>query len=118
MSEHVFWLAAAAIKPGQLDNLRALMTEMVESTQQEVGTLSYEWVTDVDGTVLHVFERYADSAAVMVHMGTFSQKYAKRFMSAVDVTGFNVYGNPNDEVRQLLSGFGAVFFVPFGGFTR
>jgi hypothetical protein len=39
-SRQVSWLLALAVKPGELDNFRALMKEMVESTRAESGTLS------------------------------------------------------------------------------
>jgi hypothetical protein len=29
-----------------------------------------------------------------------------------------VYGTPNNKVKKALSGFGAVFMEPIGGFAR
>jgi quinol monooxygenase YgiN len=47
------------------------MNDMVESTKAEPGALNYEWFISEDGTSCHIYERYADSAAAMVHMGHF-----------------------------------------------
>ncbi len=41
MGNQVAWLVELAVKPGELDNFRALMLEMVESTRGEPGALSY-----------------------------------------------------------------------------
>ena len=42
MSDQISWHVQLAVKPGQLDNFRALTTEMVESTRQVAGVLNYE----------------------------------------------------------------------------
>ena len=119
MSDNVHWLLELAIKEGQLDAFKALMQEMVEATQtNEPDTLNYEWFISEDGKTCHLYERYADSAATMTHLGSFGQKFAERFLAAVEPTRFVVYGNPNDEVRQALSGFGAVHMEQIGGFVR
>lgn len=118
MSENVSWLLELAVKPGELDTFRALMHEMVESTQAEPGTLSYEWSISDAGDVCHLYERYADPAATLAHMGSFGANFAGRFLAAATPTRLTVYGAPSDEVKKGLSGFGPVFMAPFGGFAR
>jgi Methane/Phenol/Toluene Hydroxylase len=39
-------------------------------------------------------------------------------MAAADTTRLSVYGAPNDEVKVILNGFGAVYFGLIEGFTR
>jgi quinol monooxygenase YgiN len=119
MSDNVYWVLELTIKPGELDNFRALMKEMVEGTQSnEPNTLNYEWTISEDSQYCHIYERYADSAATMRHLRTFGEKFAERFMAALEPTRFTVYGNPNDEVKEALSGFGAVYMSQIGGFAR
>src|SRR4051794_37471626 len=80
MNDHVFWILEADIKAGQLDKLKALMREMVEGTQRdEPRALNYEWFIADDGKLLHLYERYSDPDAVMVHRGNFAQKCRERF---------------------------------------
>jgi quinol monooxygenase YgiN len=94
------------------------MKEMVEATQaNEPHTLNYEWTITEDSQSCHIYERYADSAATMTHLGAFGEKYAERFMASVEPMRIH-YGTPNNEVKKALSGFGAVFMAPFGGFAR
>jgi predicted house-cleaning NTP pyrophosphatase (Maf/HAM1 superfamily) len=66
----------------------------------------------------HIYERYADSGATMTHLGAFGEKFAERFMANVEVKRFVVYGNPNCEVKEALSGFGAVFMPTTVRFAR
>jgi quinol monooxygenase YgiN len=118
MDEEVSWLLEVNVKPGELENFRSLMKEMVASTQGESGTLAYQWFISGDDSVVHVYERYATSAAVMTHLQSFGSKFAERFLAAVDPTKFTIYGTPNDDVKAGLSVFGPTYLGPFGGFVR
>lgn len=119
MNENVYWIVELAVEDGELDNFRSLMKEMVDATRaNEPGTLNYEWSISEDSKTIHIYERYADSAAAVTHMNTFGKKFAERFLAAVDQTRFAVYGNPNNEAKTVLTGVGAVFMTPFGGFSR
>ena len=114
----VSWNLRLAVREGRLEEFRALMNEMVESTKGEPGAQGYEWFVSADGGTVHIHERYADSNAVLAHLGTFGAKFAERFLGCVDPTGLAVYGEPSDEARAVLDGFGAQYLGPFGGFNR
>lgn len=119
MSDHVSWNLQCAVREGQLETLRPLMAEMVASTKaNEPGTLIYEWFLSADGTTCHLYERYADSAAAMVHIGTFASQWADRMLACVEPTALWVWGEPSAEVRGALDGFGAAYLGTFGGFHR
>lgn len=119
MSDSVSWLLELAIKDGQLDNFKSLMKEMVDATQSnEPGTLNYEWFIDADGKNGQIYERYADSAATMTHLGAFGEKFAERFMAVLEPTRLLVYGDPSDEVKTALVPFGPVYMEQIGGFIR
>jgi len=118
MDGHVSWLLEVAVKPGQLEELRALLVEMVESTQAEPGAVIYEWSISEDGDTAHSYERYADSSAVLTHLAGFGEKFAQRLLGAVDVTRFVVYGTPDDQAREALGGFGPMYMPAFSGFAR
>jgi hypothetical protein len=94
------------------------MEEMVEGTSTEPPTLNYEWYIGEDDGVVHIFEKYADSDAMIAHVNGFLEKWAGRFLACVDVTRFTVYGNPSAAARELLAGFGPTYLGPWGGFAR
>jgi quinol monooxygenase YgiN len=119
VNDNVFWILEANIKAGQLDELKTLMHEMVAGTQRdEPGALNYEWFIANDGSVLHLYERYADSAAVMAHARNFAQKYAQRFSTYLTITKMTMYGNPSAEVRAYFSTRGAIYLSFSDGFAR
>ncbi len=118
MQGQVSWVLEANVKPGELDTFRALMEEMVEGTSAEPQTLSYEWYLSDDQSTVHLYEKYADSDAMIAHVSGFVEKWAGRFMGCLDVTRFTVYGDPSAAARELLDGFGPTYLGPWGGFAR
>jgi quinol monooxygenase YgiN len=114
MNDQISWHVQLAVKPGQLDNFRALTTEMVESTMQEAGVLNYERFISADGNFVHVYERYTNSPTAVAHLQRFTNNFRNRFMMMVERTHFIVFGNPSDELRGLLDQFGATYLTPFG----
>lgn len=118
MANEISWVLEVAVKAGALDGFKVLMKEMVKSTLDEPGTLTYEWFITGDGKAVHVYERYSDSAATLIHLGHFSEQFAARFLAAVDPTRLTVYGSPNDAVKSGLAAFNPTYLAPFGGFAR
>ncbi len=119
MSDAVSWVLELSVKDGQLDAFKALAQEMSAATQaDEPGAAIYEWFIDGDGKTIHIYERYTDSAATMVHLGNFGAKFAERFLACVDPSRLMVYGDPSDEVRGGLAGLGAAHMTQFAGFAR
>ena len=119
MADHIHWILEMAIKDGELENFQTLKAEMIEATQSnEPDTLMYEWYVSDDEKQCHIYERYVDSAAVMVHLGNFGAKFADRFLAALTPQKLTVYGDASDEVRGALAGLGAVHMHENGGFAR
>ncbi|MCH8158608.1 MAG: antibiotic biosynthesis monooxygenase [Proteobacteria bacterium] len=118
MSTIVSWNLRVSIRDGHFDEFKALMKEMVDSTRKESGTLAYEWFLSEDSKSCHIYERYSDSDAVMIHLGSFGSNFADRFLECVEPKSMMVYGEPTDAVRTALEGFGAEFLSTFGGFSH
>ncbi len=114
----ISWNLQMSVRDDRLNEARDLMNEMVVATQQEPGTQNYEWFLSGDDKTCHINERYADSEAVMVHLGNFGSKFADRFLACFEPTSLSVYGDPSAEARAALDGFGAVYLGWLGGFNR
>ena len=111
--DDIHWIVTAEI--AQPEEFDALVADMVASTEGEEGTIAYEWLRS--GDTLHIYERYADSEAAMVHLGNFGA-FADRFTTVLSVTGLHVYGPASDALREAAAGFGAVHYDKVGGFFR
>ena len=115
---NVYWLLELEIQAGKSDEFEKLMSEMVANTQaNEPGALNYEWSTNAEGTVCHIYERYADSAAVMTHMQGFGP-FAARFFEVFRPLRFSVYGSPSSEVKEALAALSPAYFNHAAGFAR
>jgi quinol monooxygenase YgiN len=117
MGGEISWHVVLRIKPGQLDNFRTLTGEMVAVTRRERGILSYQRFVSDDGTIIHVYERYADSAAAVAHLGAFMKRFAARFSAMVERKAFTVFGHPSAELKAVLNRFNATYLKPFGDFA-
>jgi quinol monooxygenase YgiN len=114
MAPEVSWWVELAIKPGRLGAFEQLTGEMVRSTRDETGVLSYQrFVTD-DGRFVHVYERYADSATASAHLRAFAANFGERYAALVERRRFTVFGDPSDELRRLLDRYGPTYLKPFG----
>ena len=119
MSKNVHWIIEAAVKEGKLEDLKSLITEMVEATKaNEPGAINYNWNFNDDESYLYLYERYADSEAALVHMGNFVKNFAGRFMGCLDIKKFVAFGDVNDQMRKALGGAGARVMTDHAGFDR
>jgi quinol monooxygenase YgiN len=119
MSGQVSWILELQIRQGRENDLRNLAAEMVEATKtNEPGTLDYEWSISADGKRCHIFERYADSAALLAHAATFGERFAGRFMAILTPVRFVVYGSPTADARDAIADLQPVYMQPVGGFSR
>ena len=117
MSNQISWLLEVQILPGKLDDFRAVARELIASTEAEPGTFDYEWHLSPDHKTAHIFERYADSAAMLKHVAGFGN-FAARFLASCQVTKFSVYGTPSAEAKSALADLRPLYFSGIGGFSR
>ncbi len=119
MSSQVSWIFELEVQEGRQKDLRDLIAEMVSATQaNEPGTLDYEWSISADGKQCHIFERYADSAAVLTHGEAFSKNFAGRFLEILKPVRMVIYGSPSAAVREAMADFQPVYMEFAGGFSR
>ncbi|OUR79514.1 hypothetical protein A9Q83_03680 [Alphaproteobacteria bacterium 46_93_T64] len=119
MSEYVYWIIEASVAEGKLDELKELMVTMSEATlADEPGALNYEWSLSEDEKACHIFERYVDSDATMVHMKNFGSKFAKSFMGVLQPTKCTLYGNPDECVCKAMKPMGYIAMSSAAGFSR
>lgn len=119
MNDNVIMMSEYSIKSGELAHFKALVKEMVDAIQvSEPTTLIYEIFISEDGKSCQFMERYADSAAVMAHVGNFREKFGERFWKFLEPKEFKIFGNLSDELREAVSGVGAMILLPIDGFAR
>jgi len=119
VSSQVSWVLELDVHEGRAGEARALVAEMVRATEQhEPGTLDYRCHLSDDGGRCHFVERYADSAAVLAHVGNFGEQFAGRLLAIATPVRLTVYGSPSAAVKEALAGFSPAYMEAIGGFTR
>lgn len=95
-----------------------LMAELVARTQNEPGTLVYEWYRTDDGNTWHIIERYADAENGDLHVKGFAENYAGRFFELIDGCEAIVSENATPYIRGILEGIAPLYVSQKGGFHR
>lgn len=119
---HVSWMFELRVNEGREAELRALMAEMSEATERnEPATLEYEWHLSDDGRV-HLWERYEDEAAALLHLRTFGARFATRFFECMRPERIVVYGASGsagaDAVRAAMGELRPPVLIRAAGFSR
>lgn len=117
MAKEVHWIVNLSIKEGQLDTFKSVMADMIGSARNEAGTLAYEWCFNADETQCSVYERYADSDAVLQHFSNYGA-FADRFRQTCDRGEMIVLGHPNAAAREILDGATPTYLETKAGFAK
>lgn len=104
-----------------LEQIKQAVVDLAVSTEGEPGGHNYghNFYLDESARVLFAHEHYRDAAGMLTHLAEMDQDKVAALMGSVDVVDLRIYGEINDELKELLSGFGAVrTFDRVAGFTR
>jgi quinol monooxygenase YgiN len=106
------------INAGKFDKFEGIAQAMIASSQQEPGTLEYDWYLSGDRRRCRLVETYADADAVLTHLtGPVVQELVPKLLEAASIGGFEVYGDPGPKAAQMLAGFGAEIFELWHGLS-
>jgi quinol monooxygenase YgiN len=116
----IHFRAEFTIEVGKIEEYKKLIQEMSRTVQaNEPDTINYQFYLNKDQTKCVVHETYVNSDAALAHNnGIASRKILPRIFSLAKISRFDVYGNPNEELRKSLVSFGAETFNLFTGFSR
>ena len=98
------------------DAFKALMGELVAISQNEPGTLCYEWYAA--GETWHIIERYANGVEGDKHVKGFAENFAGRFFELIDGCEGVVSDNATPYIRGVLEGVSPLYVTQQGGFHR
>jgi len=119
MSETIVLIIEGQVKPGALVDFTAQIKNLVDVTKtNEPDTLIYEYYLADDKTSFQIYERYRNSAATVLHLNSFIEKFSQDFQTVAETTSVKVYGSPDQDVKQILDGFGAIYIGQICGFQR
>ena len=102
--------------PGDhLAEFKQAAAKALDVARGETTTLRYDWFLSDDEAACVAFEEYADSAALLAHVGSLGPLFG----TLLELGGecrFDVFGDASAEVRAAMDGLDATFFPsPFQG---
>jgi quinol monooxygenase YgiN len=118
MSKEICLVFTASVQPENWSAFERLVSKVVEATSREAGAMGYQYSATEDRGIVHIVERYRDSAAFMFHTEKTFAGYAKEFLELASLDALSVHGNPSAECREVLDKFNAVYLDVFAGFSR
>ena len=102
-----------SIAASALREFKEVAADLLDRAQHEPGTLHYDWFFNSDETQCIVHETYADSDAVLTHIGN-AGSLVGRLVELGGGVRVDVFGNPSEELRAALAAFDA----PIYGFYK
>jgi quinol monooxygenase YgiN len=119
-SSRIHFRAEFMIEDGKIEEYRKLVKDMSGVVKaNEPDTINYQFYLNRDETRCIVHETYANSEAVLAHnAGVASQTILPKIFSVSRISRFDVYGNPSEELRKVLTSFSPQFYNLFAGFSR
>jgi quinol monooxygenase YgiN len=117
----IHFRAEFTIEEGKIEEYKKLVQDMSRVVEaNEPDTIDYQFYLNRDDeTKCIVHETFANSEAVLAHnTGVASQTILPRIFSVSRIGRFDVYGNPSEELRKVLTSFSPQFYNLFAGFSR
>ena len=112
--QEIATIAYLKIHTGKEDEFRAVARECRDAVRaKDKGTLQYDWFFDPDGTTCVVHERYADSDAMIEHMGNLGETLG-RLLGMADLS-LELYGAPSEEIMRAVEGMDVKVYGHFLG---
>jgi len=120
MSENIHIRAEFIIEKDNVEQFKKLIREMSKVVEtNEPSTVVYQFYINEDGTKCMVHETYVDSEAILSHNeSTASKTILPRIFSIAKLNTLDVYGNPSNELKNLLASFNSQIFNLYTGFSR
>ena len=106
-----------AIKPGKEADFRKAAQALFERTQDEPGTLRYDYFISDDGTRNINIEVFKDAAAFVAHNQN-AASLVPALVAAGDIVRIDVVGDQSEELYAELEGNALLHFTKLGGITR
>lgn len=118
-SDWAAWIIEAKYEPSNEVAIEAMAKEMTGYfLSNEPQMTHFEWSVNSERGHLILHERYATSQAGLAHIKAFSDKFAEQFSALVAPQRVVVFGNPSQELLDVLSGMSPEILRYLAGFSR
>lgn len=119
-NHQIHFRAEFAIAEGKIGEFKKLIQDMSRAVEaNEPETITYQFYLNTSKSKCIVHETYANSEAALAHNASIaSQTILPKILNVARIIRFDVYGNPSEELREVLKSLNADTYSLFLGFNR
>jgi quinol monooxygenase YgiN len=104
MPEPILYIDLSDIRPGKLETVKALMTDLVAFVEaNEPQLIAYDFYIDETDNTMTCVALHPDSASMEFHMDIGWERF-RAFSEHIDQRSIDVYGEANENVMARLQG--------------
>src|SRR3954447_19994484 len=116
---HVHFRIEFTINEGKREDFKKLIQEMARTVQEtEPDTITFQFYLNKNNTKCIVHETYSNSDAALTHKNEVASKtILPKIFEIAKINRFDAYGNPSEELQNVLTSFGSKMYNLFTGFS-
>ena len=104
MSTELYGLVQSRITTDDIQAFKAQAKKMKDTTENKVGTISYDFFINEEKREVFIVEKYADDKAFMTHMEQFLQEeFIPTLLTMMELTSLKMLGPVTQEIDDFFA---------------
>ena len=104
MSSGLYLIVQAKITTDDIQAFKAQAKKMKNSTENEIGTVSYDVFINEEKREVFIVEKYANDKAFLAHMKKFTQaEFIPKLLNMQRLTSIEMLGPLTDEIDEFFA---------------
>ena len=104
MSTELYGLVQSRITTDDIQAFKAQAKKMKDATENEIGTISYDFFINEEKREVFIVEKYADDKAFMAHMKKFTQaEFIPKLLTMQELTSLEMSGPVTEELDEFFA---------------
>ena len=100
----LYSLVQSKITIDDIQAFKAQAKKMKDATENEIGTLSYDFFINEEKREVFIVEKYADDKAFMAHMEKFTQaEFIPELLTMQELTSLEMLGPVTEEIDEFFA---------------
>jgi len=104
MSAELYGIVQAKITTNYIQAFKVHAKKMKDATENEIGTISYDFFINKEKREVFIVEKYANDKAWMAHMEKFTQaEFNSKLLTMQELTSIEMLGPVTEEIDEFFA---------------
>ena len=104
MSSELYGIVQAKITTDDIQAFKVQAKKMKDATENEIGTISYDFFINEEKREVFIVEKYANDEAFMAHMEKFTQaEFIPKLLTMQELTSIEMLGPVTEEIDEFFA---------------